>query len=266
MAEPSTTQCNVRGTSIKLMRARPSAATREPLLLLRGTDASDDWLPYMDELAARFDVIVPEHPGFGGKPMPRWLDCVGDLANFYLDLIDVLALGRVHVVGTSLGGWIAADMAHRYSDKFATLTLVGAAGIRIPQVDGIDLFMRSEEQALQDRFHDLVIADAVSARMLTAANEDVRLANAITTARVAWNPRLHDPQLAKWLHRIQVPTAIVWGEHDRILPVAYARAFEQAIPGASVSIVRGCGHAVALERPDAFVAAIYASTRRGRPA
>lgn len=258
----ATTACTVRGTTIRLMRDGQGPG----LLLLRGTDASDAWLPWMDDLARRFDVIVPEHPGFGGAPPPPWLDRVGDLAAFYLDLIDELDLRDVHLVGTSLGGWIAADLAHRGSPRLASLTLVGAAGIRVPEVDGIDLFLRSEEDGLRDRFHDTRRAEGTVARMLGPQNEDVRLSNAIAIARVAWSPRLFDPQLAKWLHRIKVPTRIVWGENDRILPKAYATTFASAIPGSRVTIVPDCGHWVAHDKPDDLVAAIIEHTATGRSA
>lgn len=256
MAGPSIAEYDVRGTSIKLMRAGKGP----PLLLLRGTDASDAWLPWMDKLAEKHAVIVPEHPGFGGKPIPPWLDRVSDLANFYLDFIDTLKLQGLHLVGTSLGGWIATDIAHRGTPALASLTLVGAAGIRLPEVDGVDVFMRTEEEGLRDRFHDAKRAEAVAARMLAPDSEDVRLSNAITIARVAWNPRLFDPHLQRWLHRIKVPTAIVWGEHDRILPKAYALAFQQGIAGASVTIVPDCGHWVAHEKPDHLVKTILDTT------
>lgn len=252
MKAPIPAELNVRGTSIKVM----GAGAGSPLLLLRGTDASDAWLPYMDRLAERHQVILPEHPGFGGKPMPAWLDSISDMANFYLDLIDELELSGIHLVGTSLGGWIAADLAHRCSTKLASLTLVGAAGLRVAGSEGIDIFLRSEEQGLRDRFHDTARADEAIARMLAPDTEDIRLANAIAIARVAWKPRLYDPQLAKWLHRINVPTSIVWGEHDQLFPVAHAHAFHEAIPGSRLTTVPACGHAVALDKPEALVASI----------
>ena len=258
MAAPSITDCSVRGTPIKLMRRGKGP----PLLLLRGTDASDAWLPWMDRLAERHDVIVPEHPGFGGKPMPAWLDRMADYANFHLDLIDTLDIDGVHLVGTSLGGWMAADLAHRCCQRLATLTLVGAAGLRVAGVDGIDVFLRTEEQGLRDRFHDKAAADAAAARMLAPESEDVRLNNAIAIARVAWNPRLHDLHLAKWLHRIKVATLIVWGEHDRLFPMAHGEAWHTAIPGSRLTIVKACGHAVALEQPDTLATAILDHTAK----
>ena len=210
----------------------------------------------MDRLAERFDVIVPEHPGFGAKPLPSWLDRVPDLGCFYLDLIDELGLDRVHLVGTSLGGWIAADLAARSSQSLASLTLVGAAGVRVVGQTGVDLFMMGEEDGLRARFHDATAAEATAARLLAPETEDVRLANAITIARVAWAPRLYDPHLEKWLHRIKAPTLVVWGANDRVLPPVIAAEWGRRIPGARVEIVPDCGHWVAHERPDALVAAV----------
>ncbi len=79
----------------------------QPLLFLHGASGATNWLPFMDMLAQNYDVIVPEHPGFGASETPEWLDNVCDLAHFYLDLIDHLGLASVHLIGTSLGGWIA---------------------------------------------------------------------------------------------------------------------------------------------------------------
>lgn len=255
-------EVSLDGCRIKVRRAGEGP----PLLLLRGTDASDDWLPYMDRLATRYTVIVPEHPGFGGAQMPAWLDRVSDYASFYLDLVDHLKLDGVHLVGTSLGGWIAADLAHRCCQRLASLTLVAPSGLRLTGVDQVDTFLRTEEQALHDSFHDEKKAAAAAARMLAADTEDTRLQNAIAIARVAWNPRLFDPQLAKWLHRISVPTLIVWGEQDRMFPTPYAEAWRKAIPGARLEIVKACGHAVALEQPEALVDSIFDFTEKLRSA
>lgn len=258
MTQPASSEIDVRGTVVRVLRA--GAGT--PLVILRGTDASDSWQPWMSKLAARHDVIVPEHPGFGGQPVPAWLDKVADLANFHLDLIDTLNLRGVHLVGTSLGGWIAADMVHRTGERLASLTLVGAAGVRVAGVEGLDIFLAGEEKALRARFHDAAEAEATARRMLTAETEDVRLSNAITIARVSWNPRLHDPQLTKWLHRIKAPTLIVWGAEDRIFPPDHADVFAAAIPAAEKLIIPLCGHWVAHEQPDVLTTAILAHTAR----
>jgi len=99
----------------------------------------------MAELAKRFDVIVPEHPGFGASDTPAWLDTVGDLANFYLDFLDALDLRGVHLVGSSLGGWIAADLAVRNASRLASLTLIGAAGILRSTQEAVAMAIANDE-------------------------------------------------------------------------------------------------------------------------
>ena len=92
-----------------------------PLLLLHGAAGVTAWLPYMEQLARRFDVIVPDHPGFGGSDTPGWLDNISDLAYFYLDVIEQLKLDRVNLVGSSLGGWVAAEVAVRSCQRLNAL-------------------------------------------------------------------------------------------------------------------------------------------------
>ena len=100
------------------------------------------------------------------------------------------------------------------------------------------------------------LAFARRARALRPELEDVTLKNRTTVAKIAWQPRGHDPHLPKWLHRIDVPTLLIWGDHDRMFPKEHALAYQKAIPGAKVVIVPECGHVPQIEKPDAFVAAL----------
>ena len=135
----------VRGCNIKLMRGGSGA----PLLFLHGASGAGAWLPVMASLATKYDVIVPEHPGFGDSDTPDWLDTIHDLAYFYLDFLAQLELEQVHLVGVSLGGWIAAELAVRDTRRLASLTLVDAAGIHVPGVKQIDPFLRTDEQRIR---------------------------------------------------------------------------------------------------------------------
>jgi pimeloyl-ACP methyl ester carboxylesterase len=252
MTEPSTTKISVRGCGIAVMRA----GAGRPLLLLHGAADGGHWLPHMADLAARHDVIAPEHPGFGASDTPAWLDTIPDLANFYLDLLDQLDLTNVDLVGFDLGGWIAAEMAVRNARRLASLTLVGAAGIHVPGVAQVDPFLRTDEQRIRDLFHDPARADEMVKRLLRPELEDIGLKNQTTTARLTWQPRGYDPQLAKWLHRITVPTLLVWGANDRLYPPAYASAYQELIAGAQLVIVPDCGHLPHVEQRHAFVAAL----------
>lgn len=102
-----------------------------PLVVLHGASGAM-WLPFMDKLMRRFDVIAPEHPGFGESDTPDWLDTIHDIAYFYLDFLAELKLDGVHLVGPSLGGWIAAELAVRSTARLASLTLADAAGLYVP--------------------------------------------------------------------------------------------------------------------------------------
>ncbi|HYJ44927.1 MAG TPA: alpha/beta fold hydrolase, partial [Xanthobacteraceae bacterium] len=123
MADHSASTISIRDCRIRVMRG----GSGSPMLFLHGGGGAGTWLPFMSRLAATFDVIVPEHPGFGGSDTPPWLDTVPDLANFYLDFFEELGLDGVHLVGQSLGGWVAAELAVRNTSRLASLTLVAAA-------------------------------------------------------------------------------------------------------------------------------------------
>jgi pimeloyl-ACP methyl ester carboxylesterase len=240
----------VDGCSIRVMRK----GSGEPLLFLHGASGAPLWLPFMEKLSADFEVIVPEHPGFGGSDDPEWLDSVDDLAYFYLDVIDHLGIRPVHLAGASLGGWIAVEMAVRDSAALRTLTLVAPAGINVPGVARGDIFLWSPEETVRNLFHDPSWAE----KMPLPANDDavlMALKNRMTTAKLGWSPRLHNPNLRKWLHRVSVPTLVLWGENDRVLPVEYGPAYQELIPGSTLKVIAACGHLPQVEKEAEFTAA-----------
>ena len=123
-----------------------------PLLYLHGALGVYGWTPFMEQLSQRFDVIVPDHPGFGESDTPDWLDNVGDLAYFYLDVMQALRLTGVHLSGTSLGGWIAAEIAVRDCHPLKSLTLTAPAGIHVKGLSKGDFFMWSPEQFVRNLY------------------------------------------------------------------------------------------------------------------
>src|SRR3954464_6946006 len=133
---------DINGCKLSFLRAGKGA----PLLYLHGTDGLAEWPAILDTLAERFDVIVPDHPGFGASEAPAWIDDVSDVAYCYLDAIEALGLPDVHVVGQSLGGWIALEMAVRSTHRLRSLTLISAAGIHVKGVPKADIFMIDPEE------------------------------------------------------------------------------------------------------------------------
>jgi pimeloyl-ACP methyl ester carboxylesterase len=240
----------VRGYEARMVRA----GTGDPVVFLRDTLGPGGWAPFMTMLAGRYDMIVPEHPGFGGTQLPAWLETVSDLANFYLDFLDALGLDRVHLVGCGVGGWIAADLAMRDTRRLVSLTLVAPAGLRVAGVRQVDVFLGGEDEVLASLIHDPDYATRLVAETLVPETEDMRLRNQQAAAQVTWRPRLYDPHLGKWLHRINVPTLLVWGENDRLFPLDYATAWRMRMPAARLETLAECGHMPPFEKPDEFCA------------
>jgi len=238
----------VAGCRIHLRRG----GSGEPLLFLHGASGAPAILPFMEELAQRFDVLVPEHPGYGLSDEPQWLDNIHDAAYFYLDFLKHLRLDGLTVVGSSIGGWIAMEMAVRDTSRIKSLVLVSPAGISAPGVQPADIFLLPPEEVVRRLFHDPKLAQARLAEPMTPEALDISIKNRHTTARLAWEPRLHDPHLAKWLHRIDVPVQIIWGEEDRILPVQVVDTYRELMPRAQVAIVKGAGHLPHAEKPEEF--------------
>ena len=235
-------------------------------MFLHGAGGHTGWMAFLDELAERFAVFAPEHPGFGQSDDPPWLDEIADLAYFHLDLLKALGLDRVHLIGTSLGGWVAAEMAVRSTARLASLTLIGAVGITIGGITANgetipDTFRMPDDENLRRYYADPERAARRARRSRPrpgrSRGDGVVAKNRATVTRLAYRPRFHNPGLAKWLHRIDVPTLLIWGEADRIVPPSFGEAYRALIPGSRLVVLPDAGHAPFDEQKDAFLAAFY---------
>jgi pimeloyl-ACP methyl ester carboxylesterase len=250
----------VRDVTVRMRRA----GSGPPLLFLHGANGLPLWLPFFDQLAKHFEVMVPEHPGFGASDNPPWLRNIGDLAMYYLDFIDALSPYPVHLVGGSLGGWAAAELAVRNCSRLGSLSLLAPAGIRVKGVLPGDNFIWSPEEAIRNLYHDQSIAERILAMPMSDEEADLALTNRFAATKFGWEPRWFNPALERWLHRISVPTLIVWGENDKLFPAAYAKRWGERIAGSRVEIVPDCGHVPAVEKPDVTareIVRLYAGTR-----
>lgn len=223
------------------------AGSGAPLLFLHGAGGSA-WYPLLETLSARWHVLAPEHPGFGRGALPDWLSSVGDLAYFYLDAMKVLGLDGVHLVGHSLGGWTAAEIAIRNTSRLKSLALLSPAGVASPDEPYGDIFLWSPEEHARNSFVEPQLIEE-RLRALDSVDVDVMLQNRAAAARLCWAPRLHNPQLPFWLHRIDVRTLLVWGIEDRICPYSCRLPYLQGIPGAELYALPRSGHALHTERP-----------------
>jgi pimeloyl-ACP methyl ester carboxylesterase len=247
--KPTEQMLELRGTRIRVLRG----GSGSPLIFLHGASGHVGWLPFLERLARRFDVIAPEHPGFGTSDDPKWLDRPADLAYFYLDLIEHLGLDGVHLIGTSLGGWISAELGVRNTSRLASLTLVCAVGVTPKGAPMEDMFRMSAEENARRFYFD---SDRVQRRLEGLAKSDPRVVvrNRSTVVRLSY-PAFVNPELGKWLHRIDVPTLLVWGENDGLVPPSFAEAYRSGIPGATLVTIPKAGHAPFEEQPDAFLSA-----------
>jgi pimeloyl-ACP methyl ester carboxylesterase len=245
------------GHRVELLRAGEGP----PLVYLHSFLGETRWLPFHQDLSKTFDVIAPAHPGYGTTEGGEDVESMEDMVFHYLDVLDGLGLERAHVVGVSLGGWIAAELAVRHPERIDRLVLADAFGLWLDEHPIPDFFTK-----LQDvpALRALLFADprghiADLALPEGEPNPD-RLVAALkameATARLGWNPFMHDPKLARRLRRITRSTLVVWGDNDPLLPLAYAERYRDLIPNAELRLIRDCGHLPQLEQGREFVAAV----------
>ena len=232
-----------------------------PILWLHGEEGLDPGAPFLDLLAAHGSVLAPSHPGFGRSPDVASIDTVDDLSYLYLDLLADRNLRDVTVVGSSLGGWIAAEMAVKCSDRFSGLVLVAPLGIKVGDRetrDIPDIFALPPDEVSRLQYRDPAKV-AVDHGKLTDDQLTGIARNREATALYAWEPYFHNPKLRQWLHRIKLPTLLLWGADDRFVTAAYyGAAFRTAIPGARFETIAGAGHFPHIEEPAALVERIGA--------
>ena len=246
----SESKISLNGCDLRLRREGAGA----PLLFLHGPQGFADWPEALHILAGSYDVLAPDLPGFGESSCPDSLEDVEDLAYFFLDFLKARGLEQVHIVGHSLGGWIALEMAVRSTQSVASLTLVDAAGLRVIGVPRADIFICPPEELARLLYYGDGWQEFV--RYWTSPEfVDLFDGNRRTAAKFCWQPRLFDPRLERWLHRIDVPVHIVWGAQDKVIPQAYGEALHRFISGSRLTLLRDCGHMSYVEQPRAFAAA-----------
>ena len=232
-----------------------------PLLYLHSASGeSFQWLDLLDGLAEHHQLYAPLHPGFFGSEGIEQIGDIEDLVYHYLAFIDGHGLERVDVMGCSLGGWIALELAARYPERVGHLVLAAPAGIRLAEVPMADMFrlqLGQEDKARALLFHDPSHPLAqVVIPTFKGLDEDTMAAFVTAmaaTAKVAWNPYLHDPRLDGLLGRIEANTLIVWGDDDHLIPPVYGERLAERIPHAQLELVPDCGHMIWFEKPAALL-------------
>lgn len=230
----------------------------KPLLLLYGEEALELDSPVLDELAKRNELIIPSPPGFGRSNRPDWITNTEDMAYIYLDLVEKLGLKKVPVVGFSLGGWIAAEMATKDDSFISKLVLVDPFGIKVGgplDRDIQDIWLLHPSQVAKLKWADPEKGKRDFPSMPESKLEIIAR-NTESFARFCWEPYMHNPKLKHRLHRISVPTLLIWGKNDGLVTTDYGAAYKKLIPGAKLVSIAKAGHYPHLEQPAAFLDAV----------
>lgn len=230
-----------------------TAGSGEPLVFFHGAGTMSGFdfaLPW----AEKFKVMIPYHLGFGESGDDLSISDMHDYVMHYMDLFDQLDLDQVNLVGFSMGGWMAARFATEYGYRLKRLVLVAPAGLRVPEHPTVDIFKLKPEELVASLVHNI---DVLTPFLPDGHDVDFiveRYRESSSFARIAWE-RMYDPKLSRYLHRLNMPTMVLWGKEDRIVPVQQADIWSGFIPGSKVHVVAEAGHLV-LDEQSAAVSAV----------
>jgi len=254
MAGVAWTESTVDFPGCKLHLSR--AGSGRPVLVLHHDIGTPDRLPFYDALAAKYDVLVPHHPGYGRSERPEWMRSVRDIAVVYRGLLGDLGVEKAALIGLGFGGWIAAEMASMAPRDLSALVLVGAMGVKPPEGDILDQAIVGYIDYARAGFNDPKAFERVYG---AEPSNDQLVAWDICremSFRIAWKPYMYSQTLPHLLGAVRAPALLVWGEDDRVVPPSAGRLYAKALPNAKLSTIAACGHCVEMEKPDELAALV----------
>lgn len=243
-----------RGAHIRVFEA----GSGMPLVFLHGTGGLFAENPFLDRLAERYQVFAPELPGYGESTGEELLEDMLDITLHGWAVVETLGLSRPHLVGHSMGGMIAAEMACLAPHDLAKLVLVAPAGLWIPEHPIPDIFSFLPHEFASVLFHDRAQGETLLTGGLDLKNPDALKEFYIgNTRRLSMAGKILFPipnrRLSKRLYRLTAPTLLVWGKSDKLIPPVYAERFHSLIPHAELALIDQAGHMVPYEQPTEFV-------------
>jgi pimeloyl-ACP methyl ester carboxylesterase len=226
------------------------AGEGEPLVYFHGAGTTSGFQELLPLSVSR-RLIIPIHPGFGASADDVAINSMLDYAVHYALLFDQLDLtGPADIVGHSLGGWIASLFAVLNGRRIRRLALACPAGLRVPEHPTADLFTIRAERVPSTIVSSPEALARIPSLNLTTDMKVARYREMTSLARVIWD-RNYEPKLARWLGRVTTPTLILWGEHDRVIPVEQAGFWAARLANSEVATFAGAGHLLFFEAPEA---------------
>ncbi len=221
------------------------------LLLLHSEEGVEAHSEAIALLSKTFDVICPSHPGYGGSSLPRHFSTIDDLAYFYLDVADKFDLRDAVLLGAGIGGWIAAEIATKTVDRFSHLVLAGAVGVKFSdreKRDFADIYSLPPDEVTRRSYFN---PELFKIRNEDASDDDLTrvVRNMEATCLFGWSPYMHNPKLRQRLHRITIPTLLLWGASDKIASPAYGTTYASALRDARFELIPEAAHYVLHEQP-----------------
>ena len=240
---------SIAGVEIEMLERGQGA----PILYLHGGGGIGSDVSFLELLAKGRRVLAPSHPGFGKSSLPDWLDSVDDIAHIYLELMDRLGLTRVDLVGFSVGGWIAAEIATKVPERLVRLALIGPVGVKTGSPDKLDIpdvFAMPQDKLDRLRFHD-PRKNPVHLGSMSEEELNIVARNSETLALLTWEPYMHNPKLKHRLHRVTVPTLFVRGAQDGIVSAEYLERYAALVPKSKIETIAEAGHLPHVEQLEA---------------
>jgi pimeloyl-ACP methyl ester carboxylesterase len=236
----------VAGTGLRVLEAGSGA----PVVLLHHDIGTLERLPFYDALAAQCHVMLPIHPGWGlNSERPEWMRSVRDIAAMYRLYLAGRGIENASLVGLGFGGWIAAEMATMAGNDLGKLVLVGAMGVQPTDGYIMDMAIVGYLDYARAFFHDPKKFDEVYGEPTGDMLEGFDFCREMCF-RTAWKPYMFSQTLPNLLQSMTKETLVVWGEHDKVVPMSSCERYVASLPNAKKKIVAGAGHAVDMEKPD----------------
>jgi pimeloyl-ACP methyl ester carboxylesterase len=230
-----------------------------PLLVLHDELGYPGWMTWNERLSAQRELVIPLQPGFGVTPKVDWIRSYRDLAGFYARMVREQGWSPIDVIGFSAGGYVAAEMAAACPEMIRRLVLVAPMGLRPTEgqiFDFLAVTVRTHVAATVSRQDAPEFGQIYGGDMTPEQFELFEDARAETT-RLGWEPFMFNPSLPHLLEGVgQLPTLLVWGDDDLIVPRGCIDAYEASIPNTTTEVLAGAGHRPEIEDPDGFGAAV----------